>query len=220
MKPRVEPDYGTAKPSGGRLSRHGLFPIHRLWIVLFFLTLLCPALVPQTAEAGPADAVPSGEVTLCEYSPGNTSPIVEVHAANLFADYERWGFFRIGALPIMVADHVQVEIRSARYLGNALADLKRWDPTAAVSGHFELRNLEITLRGEKEPRLRARLGRPGSDGTLKLTNVTFREDSGKQIPISKATLQIAGPSAGHLCWSSAGHQEERFILKTLNNKRP
>jgi len=172
----------------------------------------------NVAVAGPVEMAPGGEATFCEYK--GLSPVVEIHAANIFTSYERWGFFRIGILPILVADHLQIQIQSAPYLANALADIKTWHQVRPASRQLEAKSLEITLRGEKEPRLRASLARVGPDATIKLSDVTFRDIEGKQVSVSKATLLIAGPSAGRLCWNSDGRQEECFLFQTPNDKKP
>ncbi len=174
----------------------------------------------QVAAAAPVEMTPGGEATICEYNSQDLSPVVEIHAANLFTDYERWGFFRIGALPMLVADHVQVKIQSAAYLANALAGLKSWHQAASASRGFEMRDLEIRLRGEKDARLRAVRARVGHDGAINLSGVTFRDAGGEQISIPKATLQIAGSSAGRLSWNRSGHPEERYLFQTPNDKKP
>jgi len=212
---RVEPAIGVAKVSEGRVSACGSFPLHRLLRLIFLLTVASVSLKSTVAAAGLDEIAPTGEATFYEYK--GLSPVVEVHAANIFSDYEHWGFFRIGILPMAVADHVQVKIQSAQYLTNALAEVKLWHQ---ASRQLEIRNLEIWLCGEKEPRLRAALARIGRDGALKLSDVTFSDDGGGQRSLPKATMQIGGPSVGYLSWDSKGHREQHFVFQILSDKKP
>jgi hypothetical protein len=184
----------------------------------FFLITVCVLLDSGVGAAGLAE-IPT-EVTISEYGSNNLSLIIQVHAARVFVDYEPWGFFRIGLLPMLVAENVQVKIQSAECLTNALADLRSWHRPASGYRQLELRNLEITMNGENQPRLRAAVARIGPDGTVKLSTVAVRTAAGQEVSLLKATLQIFGPSAGRLCWNSGGHQEERFILHATTDKTP
>jgi hypothetical protein len=189
-----------------------------LFRLVFFTAAVC-ALSVSDADAGLAGSAAT-EVTVSEYSSKNLSLIAQVHAACVFVDYEHWGFFRIGLLPMLVAENVQVKIQSAECLTNALADLRSWHQPASGYRQLELRNLEITMNGENQPRLRAAVARVGPDGTVKLSTVAVRTAAGQEVSLLKATLQIFGPSAGRLCWNSGGHQEERFILHATTDKTP
>ena len=152
------------------------------------------------------------DVTTCEYDSKNVTLVdVQIHAARLFTDYERHGFFRIGLLPIPVAEDIQIEIRSADCLTNALSGLHFGNESSLAERRFEFRNLEIKSFDEKQPRLSARLARIGRDGTLELSNVSIPSAAGGQTFIPKATLQITNPSAGWISWNS-GNQPQGFFL--------
>jgi hypothetical protein len=144
-------------------------------------------------------------VTTCEYdSKDVTLKVSQVHTARLFTDYEKHGFFRIGLLPIPVAEDVQIEIRSADCLTNALSGIHFWNEPSLAVRRLELRNLEIKSFDEKQPRLSARLARIGQDGTLELSNVSLNDGTGQPKIISKATLQLSGDSVGWLRWNCDG----------------
>ena len=196
------------------------FRIQNLFIALVFLTAMVCAPLESGLAAPVLTGTPMTEVTVSEYSSKDLSLIAQVQAARVFVDYEHWGFFRIGLLPMLVAENVQVKIQSAEYLTNALADLRSWHQPAAGFRRLELRNLEITISGENQPRLRTAAARVGPDGAVKLSAAAIRDAAGRQISLPDATLQISGPSAGRLCWNSGGHQEELFILQTTSDKTP
>lgn len=160
------------------------------------------------------------DVTCSEYSPKDLSLVAQVHAARIFTDYERKFFFRIGLLPIPVAENVQIEIQSAECLTNALFALHDWNQTAAGIRRLELRNVEIKLIGEKQPRLSAAIARVGQDGVLELSTVSVFNTIGRQTLIPKAILQAAGSSAGWLRWNFDGHPQDIFLFKPTSDKTP
>lgn len=160
------------------------------------------------------------EVTFSEYSPKGISLIAQVHAAHIFTDYERRGFFRIGLLPIAVVENVQIQIQSAECLTNALFALHDWNQPAPGVRRLELRNVEIKLIGEKQPRLSAAGARVGQDGVLELSTVSVFNATGPQTSIPKAALQVAGSSAGWLRWNVDGHPQELFLFNAQSAKTP
>ena len=162
----------------------------------------------------------ANEVTLSEYDSKDLSLVFQVHAARIFTDYERRGFFRIGLLPIPVAEDVQVQIQSADCLTNALFALRSWNQPSVGVRRLELRNLEIKLFGEKQSRLRAVTARVGQNGTVELSTVSVFGIAGQQASIPKATLQIAGSSAGCLHWNFDGRSQELFVFKPTSDKTP
>jgi hypothetical protein len=160
----------------------------------------------------------ANDVTMVEYD--GISPVAQVHAARMFIDYERHGFFRIGLLPIPVVENVQIQIQSADCLTNALFGLHSWNQPSVGASRLELRNLEIGLFGEKQPRLSAAVARVGQDGILELSAVSVFDATGRQTSIPKAALQAAGSSAGWLHWNFDGHPQELFLFKPTSAKIP
>jgi hypothetical protein len=158
---------------------------------------------------------PSSEnSTLTEYD--GTRVIARVHATHTFIDHEKWGFLRLGFLPVMVAQGVQVQVQSANFLTNALADLNFSQPGLR---RVEFRNVVISLLGETEPRLRAVTARVDPTGALELSGATVIGRAGGPVSISKATLQVSGAAAGHLYWHDGKATAEFFVLQPLNNQK-
>ena len=176
-------------------------------------------------QVSPADVVDwagttANDVTSCQYDSKNfTLMVARIHAARIFTDYERHGFFRIGLLPIPVAENVQVEIRSVDCLTNALSELNLGNKPSLAVRRFEFRNLEIKLLNENQPCLSAALARIGRNGTLELSNVCVTNAAGKRMFLSKATLRITNPSVGLLQWKSDGHQQNLCLFNPVSDKK-
>ena len=183
--------------------------------LVLFATTLCaaPKFDAVTVAGGAAD-----DVTVTEYSAKDASLVARVHAARLFRDFERHGFFRIGLLPVPVAEDVQIEIRSAECLTNALSALHLWNEPSVAVRRIELRNVGIGFLDEKQQRLSARLARVRRDGDLELFNVSLTGGTGVQTFIPEATLQTSSPSAGWIRWYSEGQVRKIFPFKPMSDK--
>ena len=200
----------------------------KLEVKFFVLSRIClvsvsavlwMSLIPVVSVAGLAGTT-ANEVTLSEYDSKDLSLVFQVHAARIFTDYERRGFFRIGLLPIPVVEDIQIQIQSADCLTNALFALRSWNQPSVGVRRLELRNLEIKLFGEKQSRLRAVTARVGQNDTVELSTVSVIGIAGQQASIPKATLQIAGSSAGCLHWNFDGRSQELFVFKPTSDKTP
>lgn len=166
------------------------------------------AVVGSSPRRGPLG--PSVEhVRLTEYD--DVQPIVKIQAARIFVDHEKYGFFRLGLVPLAVVQSVRIQAESAGWLTNALASLNSWNLATRSLRRLEVRDLEISLFGEPEPRLRAATARVNAAGDLELSNMSLPGRLAGSI--SKATLQMTGSAAGRLRWHDGEKEAELFILK-------
>ncbi len=161
---------------------------------------------------------PTENATLTEYD--GDQVIARVHADRVFMDHEKWGFFRVGLLPLAVVQGVQVQILSDSFLTNALSDLNSLNLASANLRHLEFRDLQISLLGEIEPRLRAATARLNPSGALELFRVSLTSCTGEPVSRAKATLQISGAAAGRLRWQDGGKEIELLVLKPPQKLKP
>ena len=157
---------------------------------------------------------------ISQYSPGGSSVVSKVTVGRLFTGYGRLGFFRIGLLPLLVAEDVRMEINSADALTNVLSGLHSWARPDAAAQRLRLMNLEIVLSGGNQSHLRAATGQLGDDGAMQLRSVSLDDASGHQICLSAATLQLTGPVKGWLRWNVNGGQGKLFFIKTQSDSSP
>jgi hypothetical protein len=193
---------------------------NRLNICFFLGAAVAWAALEMRMGAAEVAGATANDVTISDYSPSDLSLVAKIHADRIFADYECRGFFRIGLLPVPVAENVQMQIKSADCLTNDLFALHFWEQPKIGVRRLEFRKLEIAFFGENQPRLRAVSARVGRDGTIELSTVSLPDSIEHQIPIPQATLQVAGASAGWLRWKLGGHQEEFFVFKSRSDKTP
>jgi hypothetical protein len=182
------------------------------WFGICAIGAGCVLLFQSEASASELSGLRAQEVQIAAFGSNDSSPVAKVHADRIFTDYEHHGFFRIGLLPILVAENIKIQIYSATCLTNALFALRQWHQSSVGARRLELCNLEVVIVGETHPRLMASRARIGNDNILELFEVSLTGPEGQPVSISKATLQIAGRSAGRLSWNSAGLREELFPL--------
>lgn len=192
------------------------------------LTFLTSVLVMFLSSNPPTDAQPwplssleqATDVTMTLYPENGVNPLAVIQVGHLYVDYERRGFFRIGLLPIPVAENVQIRIESADCLTNAILTLRSWNQPSVGARRFALRNIDIGLLDDKQPRLSAASAHIGPDGTLELTKVSLFNASGQPKSIPKAILQVSGSAAGWLRWNVDGQPQNAFLFKPITIKTP
>ncbi|HTR41051.1 MAG TPA: hypothetical protein VMH87_05500 [Pseudomonadales bacterium] len=142
--------------------------------------------------------------------------VTRVHITRTFVDHEKWGFFKIALEPVQVVEGVNIQVSCAGSLTNALDVINSSRLSTSNLRRTELRNLQVSLLGEKEPRLCAASASVIRPGALQLSHVSVT-NAGGAISIPKATLQVSGPDCGCLRWNNAGGQEQLFVFQTSKN---
>jgi hypothetical protein len=140
------------------------------------------------------------------------SLVCRIHIARTYVDHEKWGFFKLGLAPIGVMDGVRVQILSVGSMTNALETLNDCNIPSAGTHRLEFRNLEISLLGEKTPRLCAESARIGRSDVLELSHISITNGLLGTLSISRATLQVSGPDSGRLSWDDSGNHKQLFLF--------
>ena len=187
------------------------------WGRLAFLAVLCLGLwLPgRTAQAQVSFAPSLDDATLEKYQ--GLQLASRIHITRTYVDHEKWGFFKIALAPVQVVEGVNIQILSAGSLTNALDIINSSHISSAGLRHLELRNLQISLLGEKEPRLRADSASIVRPNVLQLSHVSV-SNGGEALSIPRATLQVSGPDCGCLRWNNNfGRPEQLFVFQPLEN---
>jgi hypothetical protein len=131
------------------------------------------------------------------YSGTEQEAAILVRLDKAYTDYQRKGFFRIGALPISVMEGVTFEIEHPVALTKSLEELHRWLGPQG-SARLEMRRLTFIVPSPTPNRLTAGRARLAGQGILELLDgVTFHSGT-TQISAARGTLQIKGQTAGQL----------------------
>ncbi len=131
------------------------------------------------------------------YMGRNPEPSMIIRADSIYKDYQRKAFFRIGVLPIKVAEGVSLEIRDIESATNSLALLDRWiSPRAAE--RLELRQAAIQIETAVTNRLEAGRVRVRREGEWELAGGVHFQFGTNGVHAVRATLQVAGSQTGTL----------------------
>jgi hypothetical protein len=126
-------------------------------------------------------------------------------------EYEKHGFFRIGALPVEVLEGVTYEVRDPVPAANNLARLRSW-LGGDTGDHVELRGVKLvassTSRLEGGRLLFLDHDRWEFTGGVRLIS------GANQFQAPSATLQVAGANAGELILQTTPPSTNTFLFGT------
>ena len=139
-------------------------------------------------------------------------PVAVIRADSIFTDYQRRGFFKIGLLPMAVAEGVTIDFRLTQQVTNVLAFIHPRFGQIAGKNLVELRRVDFKFPGETAPRLQAKRIHIGENGSWRLLDGVVVHLATNQVKVSQATLQTTGPSAGQLILESVNLPSEVNIF--------
>ena len=145
------------------------------------------------------------------YLPSEAQPAVVLRVDRVFPDLERRGFFRIGVLPLEVADGVTFEFAATNRVSSALAELQHRLEPPVVSRRAELRRVKFVFLPEIQPRLEARRMRLAREGQWQLLDGVCLQTLTGTVHTASARLQVTGPRAGEVTWET-GRATNLFSL--------
>ena len=137
-----------------------------------------------------------------------SKPTALVHVKELINDYRRVGFFRIGAMPLVVLDGLTIELKQIR---NLSASFKEVHKGVLINKHpdlLEARDVRIIITAEETPRLQAKTMRFVDAGRWRFFDGILYAGSDHPVQFSQGTLQLHGPSAGRFTYRTGGKAEE------------
>jgi hypothetical protein len=150
-------------------------------------------------------------------------PVAVLRAERVFSDYQTRGFFRIGALPLLVMEKLRIELRDADRLSTVLAKVgeslvARGDARKAVEG----RDFCLSFSSPKDGQLRARRIRLESGGGWTLLDGAVDRSETTPISFSRAVLTVSGSHAGELfCETASGTIQVHLLsLSTPTTNKP
>lgn len=163
--------------------------------------LMCVGLPLLGVAKPPVSPMRAKEVSIPLYSPGQPEPTAVIRIKRIYKDHQRRGFFRIGVLPLWVAEEVHVQLLSYQNSDQLLNQLTRalTSQHSGLSQSLEIRSLQLRLPDSAEPRLEAGRVRIAEDGSWRLLDsVTWRTDS-QTIHCNQASLSASQDSSGSPC---------------------
>lgn len=206
-----------------RGAQHAAAPNRRVVRVFYSLWsgwLAWGCFLAGIQSAAAATAAPQARNVLIPiYAEGHPRAVASIRIERVFRDHRRMGFFRVKALPLVVAEGVQLEVRKPAGATNLLAEFSAALHRLGGNRAVELRDFRFALAGEAGPRLQARRLSPptAADPTAFLLEGVRMDDGSRQLAFPKATavpdspgvLRLSTPDATVAFDFSSGHFSER-----------
>ncbi len=137
-------------------------------------------------------------VLLPLYANDASQPCALIHIEKLHRDYQTRGFYRIGLLPAVRAEDVEIEIVSPTQTRTVFSDAGSSLLGLGGSDLVELRGLRVRFRGEAEARLETRRVCIARDGAWDLLDGATLRCDGALLNLPRCRLAVGGPEAGQL----------------------
>lgn len=141
----------------------------------------------------------SQRLTSPVYGPESSRPIAVLRVEATRTEYQRRGFFRIGALPLLVAEQVRIEVRDPQATAEVFAGLPEWLRAPGKGRAGELRDFQ--MRGPEPagvPWLTVARVRLAEHGQWELKEGCLRSPTGEVAHFDQALMQIAGRHTGRI----------------------
>ena len=161
--------------------------------------LLCAMSMLAVAADKPADTRAGKGITCPVYGATGETPIAVLRVKSTRTEYQRRGFLRIGALPMLVAEQVRLEVRDPQATAQLFTRLPEWLRAPGKGRAGELRDFQMFGRAEPDrPWLSAGRVRFAAEGRWELQAGEVREPGGAPRPFTQASLQVTGERAGEV----------------------
>lgn len=177
------------------------------------LGILC---IIWITTVSPAHATPRGtllrEGTIPLFDGTHPKAALTVRVKHVFSDLQRLGFFRIGALPLIVAEDVEILILDPNRVHAAISRWPRRLPGIPEGTVFEIRRFRVRMFDEAEPRVEAALARLGKSGQLQLSGRIKIRTQTEVLTPSSGALNVVGAGAGCVRFYVSGGIHEADVF--------
>ncbi len=171
------------------------------WIFACWLAKLCSARSGSRVDAQRriADFEIHGSVQSF-YADQQLLPCAVLRADLIHVDYERKGFFRIGALPLLAVEaRFQFEVRNPDLAATSFAKLQDWVMSQSHgTSRLELRQPVFVINALSTNRLECGRARAGRDGKWELLDGVSLCAGTSRVHVERAFLQMNGADAGRI----------------------
>ena len=182
-----------------------------------FAIMCARSVLGQEWLLNPEDSIKGAVMPV--YQKFGTEPVAVCRAERVFSDYQRRGFFRIGVLPLLVFDGLQIEVRDPARVSSILSSVSgRFASKGQIKKAVEGRDFTLRFASESSGRLRARRVRLERGTEWHLQDGTVDQLGGEAVSFSRATLTVTGANAGEVvCETTNG--AVRFRLGSLAGRK-
>lgn len=135
------------------------------------------------------------------YDGSNSAPAIVFRANKIYTDYERIGFFRIGALPIVVIEDLTIELQCPEYITRITTNMHSWIGEQAAN-HLEVRKIKILVSNGTTNYLRSGRAKFLPDYSCEFLDGVVVCAGNIQMSAPAAKLQISNKNAGMIIFNT------------------
>ena len=194
----------------------GLEKLMKMTVRMAFWWLAAFVLLPargQTIVDWMQAARGAQHLVLPRYSEPDKTLYAVISVDKVFTEYEKRGFFRIGALPVAVLEGVTYEVKDPGPAAKNLARLRSW-LGGDTGNHVELRGFKLVA--SPTSRLEgARLLFLDNDRWELAGGVRWISGA-NEVRAESATLQVAGAQAGKLILQTTPPTTNTFLFGSIS----
>ena len=147
------------------------------------------------------------------YSEPDMTLYAVISVDKVYTEYEKHGFFHIGALPVAVLDGVTYDVRDPALAAKNLALLRSW-LGGDTGNHLELR--QVKLVASPASRLEAGRLRFLDNDRWQLTGGVRWVSGAGEVRAQSATLRVAGAQAGELILQTTPPSTNTFLFGSIS----
>ena len=179
----------------------------------WFAALVSLAARGQTAVDWMQAARGAQHLVIPRYSEPDKALYAVIRVDKVYTEYEKRGFFRIGAFPIAVLEGVTYEVKDPAPAAKNLARLRSWLGGDA-GGHVELRAVKLVA----SPTSSLEAGRLVflDNDRWQLVNGVKLISGANEVRAESATLRVAGARAGELVLQTAPPSTNNFLFGDIS----
>ncbi len=160
-------------------------------LLIFFICILLSARIHANPATSQFTAAADLGIPVFDTETGTLAATIRV--GRIQRDYQRKGFFRIGLLPLIVAQDVSIHIKDERQIQRNLANFENRLRSSTQALPFEIRHLQITIQDPRIPLLAADLARLQADRSWYLFTVKLRVgEETMKFPRAQLVLTTSG----------------------------
>jgi len=152
-------------------------------------------------------------LTIPRYNEADKTLYAVISVDKVYTEYEKKGFFRIGALPVAVLEGVTYEVKDPALAAKNLARLRSW-LGGDTGNHLELRGVKLVA----SPTSRLEGGRLlflDNDRWQLAGGVRWISGAG-EVRAGSATLRVAGAQAGELILQTTPPTTNTFLFGNIS----
>lgn len=175
------------------------------WLTIIFFAFSLPAMCNDAIGKLALFTAGAKDVAIPFYSTNTGKCIAVLRAERLYQDYQRSGFFRIGALPMLAIENLRLEVRDVTQLSAGLsAATAALDPRTDTKRVVDGRQFSIVFAANTDVSVRARRMRLDTPIRWRLEDVSIISPESRLRTFRHAMLHMGGRHAGELIAETRG----------------